>query len=357
MTEHEREVNEKTIKALRELRAEMMDLHKLLTSIKGGNNNVKDNTAYIKKTFSDVENLVSELGKLNIDNENKDSDVIRHIFNVWEQMSGNQILRNPEQVPPNIQEQLLNLTVLQEQCSEIVFHVGDRTIPARVNDWLKKGRPGYYLPFHVIFEDELPSLEGRIHVLNNMAWAPSVINGGIVNVAKGLIYKYEEEAKARRKSLLTVTAAFGLAIVFIILLCNLGTWLNLYWPLKPQHAVTLTICWGAILIGSLTQIGVSSIKRSKVSGLPPVIPVNDLLIYISARKGDILLKILIALIGLFGLAFTVTPDAVTPMNAFLVGYSLENIVELFGTTIEQKAGAQVGALKEPLGICTEKNKT
>jgi hypothetical protein len=45
----------KTQDALRELRAEILDFQNILTRVKDGKTNVKENAAYIKKTCTDVD--------------------------------------------------------------------------------------------------------------------------------------------------------------------------------------------------------------------------------------------------------------------------------------------------------------
>ena len=338
-------------KVLRELRAEIQDLNNLLSGIKLGQTSPKDSANYIKKTCTDVETLIKELSEMNRDRR---SDTVRHIFNLWEQMRENPILSSPEQDRP-AQDHLHDLSMLEGQAAQIVLSVGHLTIPHRLNVWLEKARPGYYLPFHLLFEDELPSLKDRVRVLNSIAWAPDSLQNGIVSAENGLIYRYEKDRKARVISFLHIVFALFAATMLISFLCHFGTWVGMTnWLLKPDYAPNLLFGWGALLIGTLIHMAVSSVKRSQASGLPPVVAINDWMLHLSARKGDILLKILIAIFGLFGLAFTVGPGKVTPVNAFLIGYSVDSVVELFGTTIEQKAASQVSALKEQLGIRTER---
>lgn len=338
-------------KTLRELRAEIQDLNNLLSQVKLGQTNPMDSAKYIKKTCTDVETLIAELSEMN---KHKRSDTVRHIFNLWEQMRVNPILKSPEQ-DRSAQDHLHDLSMLEGQAAQIVLAVGLLTIPHRLNKWLEKARPGYYLPFHLLFEDELPSLKDRVRVLNTIAWAPDALKNGIVSAGNGLIYRYEKDPRARKLSLFQVVFSLFTATMLINFLCYSGEWLNISnWLLKPQNASNLIVGWCALLIGTLIHMAISSVKRSQASGLPPIVAVNDWMLYLSARKGDILLKILIAIFGLFGLAFTVGPENVTPVNAFLIGYSVDSVVELFGTTIEQKAAAQVSALKDQLGIRTEK---
>lgn len=74
----------------------------------------------------------------------------------------------------------------------------------------------------------------------------------------------------------------------------------------------------------------------------------NLILIIDARFGEIAMKFILGLIGLFGLVIISTSGIpqlgflnqvstltqVTPLNAFLVGYSLDSILELFGTNLE-----------------------
>ena len=88
-------------------------------------------------------------------------------------------------------------------------------------------------------------------------------------------------------------------------------------------------------------------QRAQGEGLPPIYAISDLSRYIDARFGLLVRKLLLALVGLFGLMFS--SDSVTPLNAFLVGYSLDSVVELFGTSLEQKSASQVTTLRKQLG--------
>jgi hypothetical protein len=48
------------------------------------------------------------------------------------------------------------------------------------------------------------------------------------------------------------------------------------------------------------------------------------------------------------LVFAAGIENAKPLNTFLVGYSLDSFVELFGASIEQKATMQLTALKQKL---------
>jgi hypothetical protein len=96
-------------------------------------------------------------------------------------------------------------------------------------------------------------------------------------------------------------------------------------------------------------VGVSKRAQSR-EGRPPIVAAGDIFLLIDARLGEILLKLLMAMIGLLGLTFTAGAENVTPFNAFLVGYSLDSVVEMFSASLEKRAAESASAFKQRLGL-------
>jgi hypothetical protein len=333
-------LNDQLLTRLRELRAEVQDLQTVMESVRKGESTLKTYAKYVQTTKKDIEKLMSSI---------QDGDAIRHLHNSWEQMSVNPILLDPEAEFPT-QEQLHYLDMLASQIRRIVFLVGFLTIPSRVNSWLAQARPGYYIPFHLVFDDELPLQEERAKVLNYLAWSPEAVKGGIVDVANGLIYRYADEPKSRRNSFLLLAFVFVICIAIVIVACYVRV---PGWPIQQSHLYSLLVGWSAVLIGIVLHIAVGSVKRAQAQGgLPPIIAIGDFFMIINAKAGQILLKLLLALIGFFGFVFGTGINNVTPLNAFLMGYSLDSFIELFSSSIEQRASAQVNTLKKQLGVAS-----
>jgi hypothetical protein len=324
---------------LRKLRAEAQGLQEILDKVRTGEMAIASFAEYIKKTLDDMRSLIDSIGDEN--------DTIRSIHNIWEQMSVNPLLRDPAAATA-AQDQLHHLSALDQQIRKLVFHLGFLTIPARLSEWLAQARPGYYIPFHLVFEDEMPNPEDRTRLLNYLAWSPEGVKGGIVDAASGLIYRYSEKASARWISV---------ALLFFGLLAATGVVaVSCLFPLFGSEITRANLPaflagWGAILAGIVTHAGIASVKRAQArGGLPPVIAVGDLTYIIDAWLGQLGLRLLLALIGFFGLVFAAGVAEVTVLNTFLVGYSLDSFVELFGASLEQRATAQVSALKQRLGV-------
>jgi hypothetical protein len=335
------------LSALRELRSEVQDLRDLLVRIKEGQSSTKVNAEYFKKTYTDIQKLIKELNGIN---EKRRSDTCRRIFNSWEKMQANALLKHPEQDRES-QALLHDLAILDEEAGKIILYIGHITIPPRLNRWIGATRAGHYLPFHLLFEDEIPVPADRAKVLNSIAWAPDVIKFGLVYPGSGLIYRYEQDGKKRIWSFIQVLVVFVLMTAAVWGLCFIGEKFNIEgWLFSPEYAPVLTIGWMALLVGVIVHVGVESVKKSQSSGLPPVIAINDWLKHVSARKGDLMLKLFIALFGLIGLVVTTDISKFTIASAFLVGYSLDSFAGLFGISIEQRASAQATALKEQIGL-------
>lgn len=68
-----------------------------------------------------------------------------------------------------------DLNMLDTLTSKLVFQIGLLTVPARLNRWLNQARIGYYVPFHEVFNDELPSYADRVRILKFLSWSPRTI--------------------------------------------------------------------------------------------------------------------------------------------------------------------------------------
>lgn len=335
---------EKLLQCLRELAAELIDLTELIAKARAGQTGVARHVEYIRKTRKDLAALTAEIGDLNTAR----SDTVRHILNLWEQMANSAILISPEQ-ELSVQDQMHELTMLEDLTNRMILKIGMRTVPPRVNDWLKKARPGHYLPFHLLFEDEVPSREAREKVLNAISWAPDTVDGGLVNPGSGLIYSYEREWGRRAWSFVTILLVLAACSAIVYFSAYISRW-HSGWPIPVADAPKILFFWVALLLGIVTHIGIANVKKIKNAGLPPVIAAGDWLKHVSARKGEILLKIFMSLVAFYILVFSLNYQDLKIYSAFLVGYSLDSFIEIFGTSLEQKATGQLEVLKGQLGI-------
>ncbi len=337
-------VRAKCSKALFAIRAEIQQLQPLLNDISKGEPAIT-HVGYIKKTMKDI-------GEQMPDVEDPGCvEGMRRIHNYWEQMQSYTLLTKPDEATKaegglKPEDQAHQIARLNAIIAAIVWEIGYYTIPDTLQGWLGKQRPGYFVPFNDIFEDELPQAQDRKKMLHYLKFAPEVMPTGIVDEENDLIYRYEPDPRKRWPSYLLLLFAFLLAGGIVVS--------SAFWPIKgwfftSKDAVTLVVGWAAVLVGLIVHVMVGSAKRMKAKGgTPPVMAVGEFLLWANAKAGPIVFKILLTLIGFYGFMFITGVDKATPWGFFLVGYSLDSFVELFGSTVEQKAAKQVETVKNQL---------
>ncbi len=355
---------------LSEIRAELEDLQQILNNIRRGKTVIPTYVDYVKTT---KRNLSELMDKVNFSDEKPKevanlTIVIRHLNNYWEQIQASPLIAEPQREPAT-SVQLHYLDLLDEQIHGFIYNIAELTIPHQINHWTKTSKPGYFIDFHEVFARDLPFPEDRDRLLNIIGRTPHMTPGGFVDIDNGRIYCYSTNPWRRLLSvgLLVLALAIATGIVAASCLINKNNSIT-NWPLNEGDLTQMLVAWAAILIGMGVHVLVGSAKRSKTKhGMPSVL--MDLILIVDARFGEILMKLVLGLIGLFGLviisssklpwlnfissfleqttsaAEKATPgdvDAahkallaqVTPLNAFLVGYSLDSIIELFGTSME-----------------------
>jgi hypothetical protein len=332
------------LQILRQLRVGMQDLQAVLAKVRTGEATIKEYADYLNQAREDLAALLAEL---------RDDEYIKHLKNLWAQMAGCPLLLHPE-ADIDAQQQMHHLNLLQGQMENFITTIGFLTIPTVVNDWLAVERPGYFIPFHFVFEDELPKVEDRNKLLQLMSFAPDLLRLGIIEPDNGLIYRYAHKAWNRFLSVLLLLLAFAGLTGAIVGACYLPIE---DWPFQMANLHKLLPGWAAVLAGLVIHLSVGSVKRRQIQGgIPLIIAVGDFPKIINAKIGHILRKLFLALFGFAGLVFASGVEDITLISflisCFLVGYSLDSFVEVFATSIEQQATAQAAGLKQKLGIAT-----
>lgn len=337
--EGEGPADEAWLALLRRLRAEVQDLRGVIALVQAGTSTLQAQNAYLTKTKTDLEQIHRQLA------ENPDgNDTVHHLLNMLEQMEHNPLFSPPEEELSG-QAQTHATTLLLADIRRIERLVGLLTIPTRLNEWLEKSRPGYYIPFHLVFKDEIPNEDDRRTVLNHLAWSPEVVKNGIVDVTNGLVFRYAEESTVRRRSLGWLALGILLSLLVVVGAAYV-LFPTLSLPERADQAAAFVIGWLSVVVGVVAHIGVEGAKRERQTRLPTILAVTDLRKIIDARLGQILWKLLLVLIGFFAVAFAIDPGSVSPANGFLVGYSLDSIVGVFGASIETK----VKSVEEQLNV-------
>src|SRR5205823_11999887 len=112
-------------------------------------------------------------------------------------------------------------------------------------------------------------------------------------------YRYAEQRRSRVYSFVQLVAALLVCTGVVVGACFVSVE---GWPVQRAQLSSFVFGWVALLAGLVVHVAVSGVKRAQMQGgLPPVIAVGDFSLIINARVGHILLKLLLALVGFFGL--------------------------------------------------------
>ncbi|MEJ2632542.1 MAG: hypothetical protein P8011_03280 [Acidihalobacter sp.] len=244
---------------------------------------------FLQKSWQQIDQLVKGLNKLSEDVQDH-KDTVRHIVNLWERMRENplfpgispalsQQLNSPDNHDANDTSNLMRwIAMFEEQATEIELFVGYVTIPERVNGWLALARPGYILPFHLVFEDELPAESSRQKVLNYLSWKPAKIIGGLVDPNAGFIYRYPRCVVERAfRHGLVILLFTAMATVFA---CwhTVDSVLALETPYGPINEATVLLKgWLAVCAGVLVHwlVDQGKNRQDKVfSQTRPIFPIG-----------------------------------------------------------------------------------
>ncbi len=344
---------------LRELRVTLQDLQLLLASVRAGEADLCGGAIYIRRATQRVEDVLVGVQKAMEEGGLGGREQLAHITNLWEQIRGVPCLSQPESTDIDAQTQTHSLNMIDQRCREIIFHIASWTIPDRLNAWLDNARTGYYIPFHAVFDDEVRDPTDRAKLLNHLAWAPKTIPTGLIDVANGLVYRYDPRRWRQWLSLIELALIFAVFTGLVAYAANpqqshtvgsitipgIGDLSG--WPINGAGLEgKLVAGWFAVFAGVLVHVAVGLAKSMQAqTGMPPVLARSDLLPRINAHWGRMILKMLLALFAFFSLALTLGATKVTLVNFFLAGYTLDSIVELFGANLEGRAGAQLASLK------------
>jgi hypothetical protein len=318
---------------LRQVRAELQDLQRVLQAVRDGRATLADHAKYIERNRAEISDMVGKVAAF-ADSEVIPGDNVRHLENLWQVLDDSPIIATPGTNLPAA-EQVRALALCDQTCDSLIGLLGHLTIPARLNDWLTDAWSGYLLSFHDLFSDELPKPEQRQELLKLLASVPGLVEGGLVDPASGLIFPYHPKKSDR------VVVCVGLLLAYLV--ATGGIWLMGWLGAVrsagvPLGASDLLLNWVLVILGLVTHYGVN---RSK-GGSPGLgsIPLGHPTCAIDARAGTILLKGLLMLIGFFGLLLLAPKGPGGHLDFFLVGYSLDSFVGIISSSLDQRATAR-----------------
>lgn len=332
-------LSKQTQAALRLLRTEVEELQAELRKVRAGDRSLDASTGNILRTANDIERRLAVI-------PDKWETTLR-IRNHWERVRDLPLLgAGPHQRP--MSDQLRELDRVDAACAGIVKEIGFATIPSRLNEWLARSTPGFHLPFHRLFEDELPDREERERMLEQLALVPGTIPSGMIDTTSGYVYRCFRRTWANIAAALAVAGA--LVVVFLGLQsAPAAQFLSSAMQGEEVLVGTMGALWAAAFVGILFHAAVGTAKRTRsLGGLHPLVSPVLAFRWVTSRMGYLAwaaflsLVVVVALFGLF------PGDQRTLLNAFLLGYGGDSVLELLTPAIEGASAKRTEGLKKRL---------
>lgn len=333
---------------LRLVNVHVQDLWSRLDLVRSGAASLDRSAGLIATTVTALDPLMDALSATPFPSQ---ADSLARITNAWRALTASPVLAPPSNAPLDAQGQLKEIALVEGECRTIIYWTAFLTAGSRLEEWLATLRPGYAIPFHDIFRDEVPFAEERQRLLQVLAATPKLLagSGGLIDGESGIVYRYEVDDRKRWAAVGWVVVALFAATFVVVLV-------GLYTPLAGSSgAPALLLGWGAALAGVVVHLGVTAAKRLRAGGASAVVfPVDRLSIDVSARLGAILLRIAMLLFAYVGLVAggLVAANSGGSSNflfsALLAGYSLDSVVDLLSARFDQQSAAQINGLKSQL---------
>jgi len=344
---------------LREVRVEAQEIIRILDECTAGNLDIRSHLSEFESSKKDIDERINKFQNMSSTAKELD-DSNSEIFNLWQLAKGSPyfVAKKDSDMfvkPDQEKDRLRELNLLKERLARIIFLIEYHTGIERINSFIRDARPGYALPFHSIFEDEMKSPEDRQKILNLYSLRPKKIRNGIIDPVKGVILCYPEKTYEIALRCLALVAVFVLSFLFVNMM---QPWLQDMIKTMPgvsenfQVSNNIRSCWTAMLIGLWGHVLVTGAKVSNVEFRQFPMPYGDWFYYFSARTTMIAYKIALSLFVFLSM-YVLLMGRIGLMEAFLIGYSFDSVVELVGVSLEKRSSANVTAIKGRLDMASK----
>jgi hypothetical protein len=227
---------------------------------------------------------------------------------------------------------------------DITYHCGQLSLSPRINETLENLRIGQPLDFEFKFGDELPkSPELRKRLFLELAQEAGVIESGVVDAERGVIYKVASSRNRQRLSVVWLAAAVVIGgVVLPLVLARAGTVIS-PWPLQETDWKRLLADYAMILIGSAAHLAIAALKSARSQTRPSFQAVNDWILWLHARHTAIWWSIGYVWLG-YVLLLSFGLPKLDWQSAFFAGYSIDSVMDVFLDRFQTMVKAKTEAL-------------
>lgn len=237
------------------------------------------------------------------------------------------------------------ISAVRDKLDEIVFTCLSNTLTPDINDRLPNLEVGQALDLEFVYGDDFPrDPKLRKRLILEVAQEQAVIQGGIVDADKGLIYRIAPTAKERRKSLWHVIGLILFGAVLAAAAGFLGRWVP-SWPIQTMQWSTLLINYAFLFIGAGGHTVIDALKQKRAQNKPTFAAMDNWILWLHVHEMSVLYGVLWSDLGF--ILLTAMVQNLDWKLAFAAGYSIDSITDLFLGRFESLVGTAAAQIKPP----------
>jgi len=234
---------------------------------------------------------------------------------------------------------------IRDKLDDVIYICLSNTITPEINDLLPNLQIGQPLDIAFVFADLLPdSPDLRKRLTLEVAQEQRVIDCGIVDVDKGVIYRIAPTARARRKSFWHVTGLIVLGGLIPLAAAFAGLWLS-SWPYQPASWRKLLANYVLLFAGAGGHLLIDALKQKRAQTKPTFAAMDNWILWLHVHEMSVIYSVLWADLG-FVLLTAMVQD-LDWRGAFLAGYSIDSVTDLFLGRFESLVAKATPQIKGP----------
>jgi hypothetical protein len=250
--------------------------------------------------------------------------------------------------PPDPQKPDLALGILRsvrDELDEIIFICLENVLTPDINDRLPNLEVGQPLDLEFVYGKDFPlDPERRKRLVLEVAQEQAIIRNGVFDPESGLIYRIAPTEKERRKSLWRLVLLILLGGLLALGACFLTPLLPA-WPIQRARWSGLLSNYVSLFLGAGFHTAIDALKQKRAQTKASFAAMDNWLVWLHIREKPLIYAILWADLGF--ILLTAMVHDMDWRGAFVAGYSIDSVTDLFLSRFQALVGKAAEQLKPP----------
>lgn len=234
------------------------------------------------------------------------------------------------------------LRVVRDKLDGVIYTCLANILAPDINDRLLNLEIGQPLDLEFVYGGDFPrDPKMRKRLILELAQERGAIESGWFDAESGLTYRIAATPKERRKAIWHLSGLLLLGGLLAAGACLAGLWIPA-WPIRPYQFSTVTN-YVFLFLGVGAQTVIQALKQNRARAGASFTALDDWPLWLHVHEKQVLYSVLWADVG-FVLLTAMVPD-MDWKGAFVAGYGIDSITDLFLSRFEGVIGGATARLK------------